>query len=230
MIKTDIQKGYSTMNKYKIAGLVFFVIVFIFPGTVGAVVITFDDIVDPVGDYLADGYGGFDWYLDETNSSSSYPHNWRIWSDPNAPSATNVATNYCDGYYVGISSGTDFDFNGAYFSIFEETNYGAEASSITLAGFNDGVMVADPVTLSLSLPYAWYAVNLINIDMLTITPGTVAYNPYAVYPSGYFEYDGGWFAMDNFTYNEPVPEPSTILLMGLGLVGLAGLGRKKIRK
>lgn len=37
-------------------------------------------------------------------------------------------------------------------------------------------------------------------------------------------------AENAYTEVAPVPEPSTIVLMGLGLVGLAGLGRKKFKK
>ena len=49
----------------------------------------------------------------------------------------------------------------------------------------------------------------------------------------YFEITGDFFAIDDLQFDAgsaPVPEPSTILLMGAGLLGLVGYNRKRFRK
>lgn len=43
-------------------------------------------------------------------------------------------------------------------------------------------------------------------------------------------YGGAWASFTGTTAIDPVPEPSTIMLMGIGLLGLVGFSRKRLMK
>jgi hypothetical protein len=67
--------------------------------------------------------------------------------------------------------------------------------------------------------------------MLGLTPGQTYHLTLAIADAGDFVLDSGVFIQaGSFSDVSPIPEPSTMLLIGTGLIGLAGLSRRKFKK
>lgn len=174
-----------------------------------AATVDFEDL-HADGDFsaLASPYSGLnwseDWYYGDT-TIDGYGNG--------AHSGVAFVTNGYGVDNLSVSSATAFNFKGAWFAA-PNTN-GAVASWINITAYDAADhIIGSTGNVSIGLNYQWIATNFTNVARLSISR------------------DDGWFVMDDFSVQSPVPEPVSafMLLAGLGLFTMRERAARSTRR
>lgn len=183
------------------------------PAQAQTTVLDFEGMDGCAHEAVTAGYGGFSW-------SNFF-----------------VVSSECDDVSAGVASGTNASFNGwgdlslvrGGFFNFNSANFASWGTGIengetggpmfpgdpfamTIAGYRNGTMVYSQM-LNLTAETQLFQLNWLQIDKVAFIPNDDVQ---------------GWFLLDDMS-TTVAPEPLSMLLLGSGLVGVAGVGRRRRR-
>ena len=175
----------------------------------GVTVVNFDDLA---GGYVLTGsnYAGLTWESGN-NGFEDNPGYWLVPSASSYPYSQPLnAENAWGCTLLGIGFSTQVDVSGAYFAAQGNGPLGW-TNKVRVHGYRNGseVVTTDWFT-DIDKHPDWFAMNLNQVDRIVIESNPV-------------NDGGGWYGMDNLTYD--IPEPATIAMLGLGALSL--IRRKK---
>jgi MYXO-CTERM domain-containing protein len=188
-----------------------------------ASILHFDDLSNFQA--VPNGYGGLNWNNFLAIDKDFYPNSG--YDNGNVSSENTVFNDLeAPAYVFAATASSTFTFNGAYLTGAWNNNL-----QIEVRGYLDGnqvitttVIASSPSTTSPT----FYSFNYSGIDQLEF----ISFGGTDAGLGG----GGTFFAMDNFTFNEPIgptagtPEPASLAIWGLGALGVAAVGRARRRK
>lgn len=111
------------------------------------------------------------------------------------------------------------------------TSYGAAIARVQLYDIYGGqstaasIDLAEPGDTDFTGTYILYFNNMVlnNLNLGAVSKIDICF-------SGRYDFAGA-FSLDNiYTVSNPVPEPATLIMVGAGIMGLVGAGRKRLKK